>query len=260
MADKKKKIQKPVVTEKMAQTVCEVAGLPPEQIALLLDSLSKIGRAKSIIRQSGGTLFRGRQRKVPIDKAIIETIKKANERHERIQAIREKFRLAQTEDRQQQQTIQPETNIYPRRVSPMDISRSLDNARMILADRDSRMVITPQSIRAEVILRAIERVKSTEVIRIAEKIALRQAKTIAGKTEKDVMEAKEAMLEKKRLDDAQRALEEIEKKRTLEGFGGDLHTLVDEAAEVVDANLEASAKILTQWIGAEPVKNDAKQQ
>ena len=254
MADADKKTKKPVVTEKMAHTVCEVAGLPPEQIAMLLDSLEKIGKAKKIVRQKSGALFRGRQQKMPIGAAVQDAVKRAQERREREEAIREKYRLPAMPE---STTPAVESNIYPKRVSPMDIGRSIDAARERLAEEDEMNMPGEETIRARIVMRVIEHIKILEAMRCARRIARRQSKTIAGKTEENVLAEKETMLEKKRVED-QKRMEEIEKAaRSLDGFGKHLHTLVDEAAEVVETDYDASAKVLNQWIGnADSTKED----
>lgn len=244
---KKKNVKKAtVVTEEMARHIGDEAGMAPEHIAMLLDSLEKIGKEATIVHRPHSAKGRNKPEVMSIDSAVEYELQRARERQRREIEIRESFRKRPVPDEEIKE-FSVEDNVYPKRVSPRDIARSLDAARARIALLAGKNMPKKNSIRSEIILSVLEKIKQLEAVRVARQIAKRQYALVEGKDDAAIQREKQETILKKHLKTFE---EEAEKAaRTLDGFGKGLHTLVDEAAEVVETDLNASAKVLGQWIG-----------
>ncbi|HBT76655.1 MAG TPA: hypothetical protein DEB39_06960 [Planctomycetaceae bacterium] len=246
---KKKKENPDAITEEKAFRICNTEGLPPEHIAWLLDSLGKGGSGAVVTRQFSGDLFRGKKQKMAFEAAIELELQRAGERREREMTIKLNRGIKLSPEELNQEAFSTEKNIYPKRVSPLDIGRSLDAARAHLADGGEKNMPKEQRFRAELLIHVIEQIKRLEALRVARRIARRQKNVVQGKTTEQVRTEKEneqsaALLAARQLEEERRKTE-----RSIGGFGKGLHTLIDEAAEVVQTDYDASAKVLNQWIG-----------
>lgn len=245
------------VTERRTVAICNEGGLKPEHIAWLLDSLGKVGGASTVTRLTTRANARGKKKRLSFDAAIRYALEKAEERRERETAIKLSRGMKLSKEELSPVPFSTDDNVYPKRVSPTDIGRSLDAAREKLAQVEKTKTPTTGRIHAEILLRVIERIKTLEAIRVARMIAARQDALYKGGSVEEIEEERRARDEARQAESRQRQQEDEEKaQRTLDGFGKGLHTLIDEATEVVGADYDASAKVLNQWIGAAPTSDD----
>jgi hypothetical protein len=98
------------------------------------------------------------------------------------------------------------------------------------------------------ILEALEQMKHDEATRFARRVATMQRRHIEGKLSEEATQQNgdpSNTWDKYGLND-----EELERIRTLQGFGKKpLKTLVDEAGDVVEQDVDAATKVVKQWIG-----------
>jgi hypothetical protein len=160
--------------------------------------------------------------------------------------------------------------IYPQRLAPSDIVRSVDSAgeKLDALDRQRTTPLKIYSPREETVLDVNTLIKKHEAIRVARRIADRQRgyiftrtmeeleadhaawlRRIKGEPEPETEEEKMARLvreEEQRVEDERIAAEEAAR-----NFGDleDVHTLLDDAAALIRENPDAATAIIRQWIG-----------
>jgi len=145
---------------------------------------------------------------------------------------------------------------YPSELSPDDVLAACQAARRRLAeDSQHHDATNAEERQAGRILEVLEQMKREEAMRFARRVATMQRRHIIEGNEGETPEQgghPSDPWDKYGLND-----EELERIRTLHGFGKKpLKTLIDEAGDVVDTNVDAAAKVVKQWIGN--VKGDER--
>jgi hypothetical protein len=245
-------------------------GLTLEEQIKLLESLSRINPSITVTRQKlvKGKKFPKAVGKIPIDEAVEYTKKRAEARNEKNQKIEEMtgLQLHDVLDR-----VELNDEVYPKRLTPTDMARYLHAGKEQLEalDREREKSVKVFSPREEAVLDAITVIKKLETSRVAQRIAERQRAAVVGKTLEELEsehaewlrklkgepepETPEQIEERLKNEEEQKMAEETaaaeEAERMLEGFGKDIHTLVDEAGTLVTENPDAAAAVLKQWIG-----------
>jgi hypothetical protein len=259
----------PLLPGKLVEHIQSRNGLTLEEQIKLFESLSRINPSITVTRSKllKGKKFPKAVGKMPIDEAVEYTKKRVEARNEKNQKIEEITGL-HLKDFLDHEELNDE--IYPKRLTPADMVRYINAGKEQLEalDREREKSVKVFSPREEAVLNVITLIKKFEVSRIAQKIAERQRATVLGKTleeleaehaewlrklkgepEPETPEQMEERLkqEEKQKIEAEATLEEAA--RTLEGFGKDIHTLVDEAGTIIAENPDAAAAVLKQWIG-----------
>ena len=260
----------PVLPKEFARHASELAGLAPDEILKLLQALGRIDDAMTVTLRRGDKKSKvsktagGRKGKMSIDDAVEYEKQRIEERSEKEKTVRELFGL------QDEEFERNEINdaIYPKRMSPMDITRYVDAAEKRLEDNDRlaerrKKVYSP---REEIILNVLTEIKKNEAPRIAQKIAQKQRQTVQGKTLEDLEAERKLRIENIQAearsateaaaaDEEAKINEKLETARTLASFGKNLRTLTDEAAELTLENPAAAAAVVRQWIGAAGIES-----
>jgi hypothetical protein len=261
--------KQPILPANLVEHIQSRNGLTLDEQIKLLESLNRINPSIVVTRNQmvKGRKFPKKIAKIPIEEAI-EIVKKRNEeRNQKNQKIEELtgFQLKELQDREELND-----EIYPKRLTPNDIVRYLAAGKEQLEQvtenrKKSNKEFFP---REEAILNAVTLIKKLEVTRVAQKIAERQREAVLGKTLEELETEHAAWLRKLKGEPEPKTPEQIEEEqkleeqqkinqeqtldeavRTLDGFGKDIHTLVDEAGTLVAENPEAATAILKQWIG-----------
>ncbi len=272
MSKKKKKKEVPleelpVLPNDYAAHTGILAGMTTEEIIRLLESLGRIDgrivvsrrrpvKGKNISKEVGG-----KQRRMNIEQAIEYEKQRAEEREAKEQKVIEISGV----DAEIFDHGELSDEIYPQRLTPNDIARGLEAAQEKLEEEERareqrKRVIMPKQ---EAILGVLTEIKKHEAIRVAQKIAERQREMVLGKTLEELQAEREKNVrqilgipepheetpeeKEKRIQREEEALREAT--RTLEGFSKDNTTLIDEAGEMVNENVDAAAAVLRQWIG-----------
>lgn len=251
----------------MAEHAQSLAGLGSEEIIKLLESLGRINDKITVSRRrpvSGKNISKevgGKQRNMTIEQAVEYEKKRLEERLEKEKQIKELFAF----DNELISKEEINDEIYPKRLTPHDIARSIESAKEKLEEIDRKRagggtVFSPTE---EAVLHVLQQVKKHEAARIAKYIADRQRNMVLGKTIEQLEEERQERIRKLNgeagpIDETPEEKEEREKReeekkqetiRTLQGFGKNIKTLVDEVGEVAEDNLDAAAAIVRQWIG-----------
>ena len=253
-----------VLPNAFAQHASELAGLTPDEILKLLQSLGRVNASITVTRRradksgKGSKVVGGRKGKMTIDEAVEYETTRIGERNEKEKTVRELFGLEDEEF----ERVELNEEVYPKRMAPTDIVRYVDAAQKRLeeADRLTERRKKVYSPREEIILNVATEIKKYEAPRVAQKIAERQRQIVEGKTIEELDAERQQRLEafQAELDgppptpeelEQQRIEEELDAARTLTGFDTNIRTLSDEAAELTSENPEAAAAIVRQWIG-----------
>ena len=255
--------QSPILPSAFAQHAAELAGMTPEEILKLLQSLGRINESITVTRRrpeksgKGSKVVGGRKGRMTIDEAVEHGKIRIEERDEKEKTVRELFGLQVTESDRDEFN----EDVYPKRLAPTDIVRCVDAAEKRLDENDRleekrKKVFSP---REENILNIINEIKKHEAVRLTQKIAERQRQAVYGKTIEELDAERKLRFEVFRAElkrpptpeelEQQRIEEELEAGRTLVGFDGNLRTLTDEAAELTSDNPDAAAAVVRQWIG-----------
>lgn len=250
----------PVLPNEVATFVSEKGGLSPEELSKLLESLGRIDSSIKVSVRRPNKSGKGSKQEAaqPIRDAI-------DYEHERVELRNEKLKKVQEILGCDDPIIEKEEindEIYPKRLAPTDIVRCIVSAKEKLDELDRKRTL-PSKIfmpREEIVLNIMTIIKKFEAKQVALRIAERQKRVVAGKTLEDIQATRVADLQKVRDDIAaefaetpeEKALREeqeaIDANRTLT-FDGNLHNLLDDAAEISAENPEATAAVLRQWIG-----------
>jgi len=259
-----------VLPNDFAQHASELAGLTPDEILKLLQSLGRINGAITVTRRradkkgKGSKVVDGRRGKMSIDDAVEYEKKRIGERNEKEKTVRELFGLQDEEFERNE--INDE--IYPKRMAPTDIVRYVDAAEKRLEENDRlaerrKKVYSP---REEIVLNVLTEIKKNEAPRIAQSIAERQRQTVQGKTLEELEAERKRRIEniqaearaatKEATAEEQAKIDEgLEAARMLTPFDKNLRTLTDEAAELTSENPDAAAAVMRQWIGNTGIEN-----
>jgi hypothetical protein len=207
--------------------------------------------------KENGVAYWKKPKRLSYDKAMKLLHEKAEEYTEREREfLRKKRKL--TPDYQIPRDIELDESGFSENLTADDILLALKTAEKRLATPEphaSKEMAEECHVRW--IFAALEQLKKEEKVRFARAIALLQQKHIEGKTVHHLPEQEN--------DEEMRDVfgehgingDESEKTRTLDGFGlKPLKTLIDEAGDVVEEDLDAAAKVVRQWIGNQKRENE----
>ena len=260
---KKPKIRKSIIdsannlkNEVEGEALPHEIGMDPDEIERLFELLGRDSTKRTVFRRRVGSILdvaKGRvlwlrpyRLTVEEAKALIHEIA---ERHREREARLLKKKRRKNPDYQLPKLMSVDGIEYPSKLSPDDVLAACQAAKQRLEEnpqhRDAVNVAERQAGR---IFEALEQLKREEATRFARKIATMQRRHIEGKPPEETPGQGGDLSDtwdKYGLND-----EELERIRTLQGFGKKpLKTLIDEAGEVVDTNIDAATKIVQQWIG-----------
>lgn len=265
MFGKKKKNKKPqprITTKESAhiydqdiegELIPHEMGLELDEIERLLELLGREDEDRLVLRRKvGGVLdaakglilwlVPNKKKLHDVQEQIRQQIEELAEQKEKLAQYRKKKKLA---EKTPLFNILPESIEYPKRLSPDDILDSITAAKERLEQRKQKPKTTPLEKRhAELILNALQQLKNDEATRFARYIT-----QLAHKHLNRTPEEQAAYEEQKKQKIQENAEEELEKIRTLSGFGKSLHTLIDDASDVVQDDYDAAAKVIKQWVG-----------
>jgi len=232
-------------------------GMDPDEIERLLELIGRDNRKRPVFRRKFGNIldvakghvFWMRPYRLTLDeaKALIHEIA---ERHREREAKLLKKKRRKNPDHQLPKLITPEGIEYPSNLSPDDILAASEAARVRLEEQSRPRETTNEEERqAGQLLEALEQMKREEATRFARQVATMQRRHIEehlpGEGEAGQDGTGADAWDKYGIND-----EELERIRNLQGFGKKpLITLLDEAGEVVDTDVDAAAKVVKQWIG-----------
>ena len=200
-------------------------------------------RVGSILDKATGLVFWRRPHRMTVEKAKALAHEIAEKHKEREEKLLKKLRL-DNPDYNFPKKFTPEEIEYLSRLSPDDVLAACNVARKRLAESPQHNeTLSSEERRAKRILDVLEELKHDELLRFARHIAMTQRQYIEGKTQDG--DAPADVWAAHGIDDT-----ELERIRTMQGFGKKpLKTLIDEAGDVVDTNVDAAAKVVKQWIG-----------
>ena len=232
-------------------------GMDPDEIERLLELLGRDSRKRIVFRRRVGSILDVAKGQVFWLRPYRLTAEEAKELiHEIAEQQREreakllKKRRRKDPDYQLPKYMTPEEINYPSQLSPDDIVAASDAARYRLEESPQQdKTVSAEERRAMQIFEALEQMKNDEATRFARHVAMVQRRHIEGKPPLDD--------ESQQNDEATDIFaahgfddEELERIRTLQGFGKKpLKTIIDEAGDVIDTNVDAAAKVVKQWIG-----------
>ncbi len=250
----------------LAEHVQTLGGLNSDELIKLFESLGRIDGSIVVSRRrpagkNSSKEVGGRKGKMSIGEAVEYEKQRAEARAEKEKIVREIFGFG--EEIFERDEINDE--IYPKRLAPKDIARSIEAAEAKLEEQDRMQEKRKKifSTREELILDILELVKRYEAARTAKVVAERQRKTVEGKTLEQLEEEREARIRRMKgepepIDETpeereERLQQEEEQKqeliRTLPGFDKNFRTLIDEAGDLTGENVDAAAAVIRQWIG-----------
>ena len=262
----------PVLPSKLAEFVQAKYGLTPDELLKLADSLERVNPDMKVARRKK---VEGKEYSKQVGKilTIVEAAEYEKERIEHRLAKDQKIRELLEEVNFDELMVRLEVNedIYPKRLAPTDIVRSIDSAGNKLDELDRQRAIPTKiySPREETILDVITLIKKQEPYRVAKHIADRQRAYILNNP-MEVLEAEYAewlrnlrgdpteeerlvMEEAARVAAEEAAIEEarLAAEEAARNFAdlASLHTLLDDVADLIRNNPEAAAAIIRLWIG-----------
>lgn len=247
-----------------AQHASELAGMTPDEILKLLESLGRIDDSITVTRRradkngKNSKVVGGRKAKMSVDEAVEYEKKRIEERNEKEKNVRELFKL----ENEKFERAELDESVYPKRLAPTDIVRCVDAAEQRLEEID-RLRETRKKVyspREEIVLNILALVKKYEAARVARRIAEKQRQAVLGKSIEELDQQRKDRIDGIQAETAgpsptpdeieqKKIEEELEAARTLTGFDKNLRTLVDEAAEIASENPDAAASVMKQWIG-----------
>ena len=232
-------------------------GMAPDEIERLLELLGRDNKKRTVFRRRVGSIldvakglvFWLRPYRLTIDETK-ELIHEIAELHREREMRLLKKRRRKNPEYQLPKYMTPDEIKYPSQLSPDDVLAASETAKYRLAEPSKHNETDHvEERRVRWIFEALVQMKNDEATRFARRVAMIQRHHIEGKPPT----ANETQQEGGNsdpwaaygLDD-----EELERIRTLHGFGKKpLKTLIDEAGDVVDTDVEAAAKVVQQWIG-----------
>ena len=261
----------PELPSKFVEFIQAKFGLAPEELHKLFES---VGRVNPEIRVARSRKVEGKEFPKRVGKVmtIDEAVKYEKERTESRDTKDAKMRELLEDHKFDELIARPEVNdaVYPKRLAPSDIARYVTSAgdKLDALDRERAKPPKIYSVREAVVLDVITLIKKQEPIRLAKLIADRQRKYFLNnplevleaeyaewlrilrgdpppETEEEMM-ARLAREEEERIEEERLAAEEAAR-----NFGDleDVHTLLDDVAELIRTNPDAATAIVRQWIG-----------
>ena len=273
----------PVFPNKFLEFVQAKYGLSPDELHKLFESLGRVDAKIHVARrrrvpEKDYTKIIGKP--MPLDEAVQYEKERSEARHKKNETIR--VELLEDVDFDDLMGRQEVNNlVYPRRLAPTDFVRYMGSASDKLDALDRERARPPKifSVREAAILDVMTLIKKREPVRVAQQIASRQRGYILNNP-LEVLEAEYAewlrivkgepteeerlaMEEAKRVAEEAAAAEEerLAAEEAARNFGdlASVHTLLDDAAELIRTNPEAAAAIVRQWIG-NPTAEEKKEQ
>lgn len=241
---KPKKPEK-VSRAELSRRIAETAGMLPDEIVKLLKSLAEIEPGIKIAHRkpgsSGKRLFGFLKEKTT---GVVDALQHAREEVEKREEIERKLRKKHLPAGNRSDLKDDDS---PKQVSPVDISRAIEGARKYFTGLEEKKQADPVSERkADLVLRIIQKLKREEMRRLAKRIAMKQKLMYDMLLERN--DGEYVPLERKLSpEEAEAALEKAQNELT--GFGKGLHTLIDDAKEVVENDYDAAANVVRQWVG-----------
>ena len=240
----------------LAEKIGVQAGLVPDEMLKLLDSLERVEKNRKIIRRKAvqDKIVSKKPMDLPQAVEFAQERLAEHKRREEIQRQIHKQKHLKFFEVESRDVI--EDTEYPRKLSPYDIGRSIETAHKRLLEEEEKKKETEDPIyrRAELLLSAIDRTKITEAARVARKIAERQNRIGLLSMEEAQRLAK--MTPEQREELAPEIEDQLEIARSLQGFKKMQNTIVDDAAEVVKDDVDAAAAVVRQWVGTIHEEND----
>ncbi|MCL2623795.1 MAG: hypothetical protein FWD31_09030 [Planctomycetaceae bacterium] len=233
-------------------------GMAPDEIERLLELLGRDNETRTVFRRRVGSTLDVAKGQVLWLRPYRLTIEEAKELiHEIAERYKErekrllKKRRRKNTDYQLSKLMSPDEIKYPSHLSPDDVLAASDTARNRLEKPRPYETENAEERRAKRIFEALEQMKAEEATRFARQVAMIQRHHIEGKpfiaeeTQQEGGDEPSDVWAAHGIDD-----EELERIRVLQGFGAKpMKTLIDEAGDVVDSNMDAAAKVVKQWIG-----------
>ena len=248
----KKDTKSPALTPyELAAKIAEDAGLLPDELLKLLESIAKVEDKRTIYRQKVEKKSFGKKSKMTLPEAVelAQTRLKESEEREELRRKARKQKKLKYFEAESRDVI--EDDEYPQRLSPYDMRLAIDSARgRLLEEEQKKQEKETTNYRVLLILKVLEQMKVTEAARVAKRIAERQ-KRIGMLSEEEA----EKLLKLAAETTAQRSdIEEAEEEKnvydhTLDGFGKHLNSLIDDATEVVKDDYDTAASVVKQWVG-----------
>ena len=247
---KKNEAEKPAMTpSELADKIGQQAGLLPDEMLKLLDSLERVENNRIIIQRKAVKQKIVDKKPISLAKAVEFAQEKIEEhkRREEIQRLIHKKKLLKYVEIESRDII--EDTEYPRKLSPYDIGKSIDTAKKRLREEEERQEEDqPVNRKTELILNVLDRTKITEAARVAHKIASRQNRI--GLFSLEEAERRSNLPQEEQMEMDPEIEEQLKIARSLNGFKRKNNTIVDDAASVVDENIDAAASVVKQWVGA----------
>lgn len=265
-------LKMPVLPNKFAEFVQAKCGLTPDELHKVFES---VGRVSPDIKVARRQKIEGKELSKEVGKRLLinEAVKYEEERTESRRTKNEKIRLELLENVDfDELMVRLEVNdlYYPRRLAPSDIVQYIDSAGEKISALDKERAKPTKAFlpREEAILDVISLIKKQEPIRLAKHIAYRQKAYIATHSLEELEaeyaewlrnlkgepppETPEETKNRLAAEEEQRIVEEqIAAEEAARNFGdlANVHTLLDDAAELILTNPEAAAAIIRQWVG-----------
>ena len=264
----------PVLPPKLAEFVQAKHGLTTNELLKLLGAVGRIredievARRRKIEGKEYSKLVGGRKAFIPIIDAVKYTEKRAEDRHVKETKIQELLEDVDFDELMVRHEVSD--SIYPKRLAPSDIVKSVDSAgeKLDAIDLERKIPSKIYSPREETVLDVITLIKKEESLRVARRIADRQKIYILTHSKEELEaeyaewlrelrgdpppETEEQKMERLAKEEAQRLEEErIAAEEAARNFGDlpSVHTLLDDVAALIRDNPEAAAAIVRQWIG-----------
>ena len=233
----------------LADKIGQQAGLLPDEMLKLLDSLERVENNRVIIHRKTVKQKIVDKKPISLAKAVESAQEKIEEhkRREEIQRLIHKRKLLKYVEVESRDII--EDTEYPRKLSPYDIGRSIDTAKKRLREEEERKEEErPINRKTEIILNVLDRTRITEAARVAHNIASRQNRI--GVLSLEETERLANLPPEEQAEITPEIEEELEFARSLNGFKKHNYTIVDDASSVIDENIDAAASVVKQWVGA----------
>ena len=240
-------------------------GLEPDEIERLLELLGRDNKQRIVWRRKVGSILDAakgivlwmKPYRLTLEEAQAVTHKSAEERRERDALLLKKIRRKHPDYKLPEQ-VNPDDIEYPKKLSPDDVVHAMESAKKRLESSPLPVKSNVSDNRARQIFLALEQLKNEEATRFARKVASLQRRHLEGENPEEEGNSGESsagapassgntgdIWEQHGFDE-----EEIERIRTLHGFGKHQpKTLIDNAGELVNDDIDAAAKIVKQWIG-----------
>ena len=243
----KDKDQPALTPVELAEKIGQQAGLLPDEMVKLFDSLERVEKNRKIIRRKAVQEKIVSKKPIDLQNAVEFAKERLEEHKKREENLRRSHKQKHLKYFEAESRDVIEDTEYPKKTSPYDIGRSIDTAQKRLLEEERKDADDPVDHKTIILLQAIDRTKITEAARVAHKIAERQKRI--GLLSLEEAERLAKMTPEERQELAPDIEEQLEIARSLHGFKKQVNTIVDEAAEVVDENVDAAAAVVRQWVG-----------